>query len=174
MRSFNVLDPAECIFGKKVLEASAGTGKTFAIEHLVARLLKEAPQGEEPLALNQILVITFTRAAARELRMRIHATLKKRGLSFDGEQIFTIHGFCQKMVIRFGLEAGLFLFDQEPKPRVKFLTTLLKFLQTQEILCPEQLGILLSRRSPWELCRDLLEAPCPKVASSFSDTHKAS
>ena len=52
--------------GVRLLEASAGTGKTFALAHLVLRLVTE--QG---LNLDQLLVVTFTEAAADELRDRI-------------------------------------------------------------------------------------------------------
>ena len=172
MRSFNVLDPAASIFGKKMLEASAGTGKTFAIEHLVARLLLEAPEGEQPLSLNQILVITFTKAAARELRMRIHATLKKAGLSSEGGQIFTIHGFCQKMLTRFGLEANRFSFDSEKKSSIKQQSALLKFLKEQEALCPEQLGLVIGKKNLQDLCSDLLDAFCPDEGKTFAETQK--
>ena len=49
-----------------LLEASAGTGKTFALAHLVLRLLVE-----RRLGLRQLLVVTYTNAAAAELRDRI-------------------------------------------------------------------------------------------------------
>ena len=45
--------------GLRLLEASAGTGKTFALAHLVLRLVAEAE-----LSLAQVLVVTFTDAAA--------------------------------------------------------------------------------------------------------------
>ena len=54
--------------GVRLLEASAGTGKTFALAHLVLRLLSEGPT---PLSVEQLLVVTFTEAAATELRDRI-------------------------------------------------------------------------------------------------------
>ena len=56
--------------GTTFIEASAGTGKTRAITTLVARLVVE--QGWR---LDQILVVTFTRAATAELRDRIRRTL---------------------------------------------------------------------------------------------------
>lgn len=68
----DILDRHLPVFGHHFLEASAGTGKTFAIEHFVLRLLLES---DEPLLLNQILVVTFTRAAARELKARIRSNL---------------------------------------------------------------------------------------------------
>ncbi len=49
-----------------VIEASAGTGKTYTIEHLVVdRLLRT------PAKINEILVVTFTDKATSELRKRI-------------------------------------------------------------------------------------------------------
>ena len=63
------LDP-----GLRLLEASAGTGKTFALAHLVLRLLSE---GSKPLEVEQLLVVTFTEAAAAELRDRIARRLQQ-------------------------------------------------------------------------------------------------
>ena len=60
--------------GIRLLEASAGTGKTFALAHLVLRLLSE---GVQPLAVEQLLVVTFTDAAAAELRDRIARRLQE-------------------------------------------------------------------------------------------------
>jgi exodeoxyribonuclease V beta subunit len=57
--------------GTAVVEASAGTGKTFTITSLFLRLLLE--QG---LEVDQILVVTYTRAATAELRDRIRARLR--------------------------------------------------------------------------------------------------
>ncbi|MFL0792861.1 MAG: UvrD-helicase domain-containing protein, partial [Prochlorococcus sp.] len=57
--------------GLRLLEASAGTGKTFALAHLVLRLLTE---GQHPWG--EILVVTFTDAAAAELRDRIGKRLE--------------------------------------------------------------------------------------------------
>ena len=60
--------------GLRLLEASAGTGKTFALAHLVLRLLSE---GNQPLEVEQLLVVTFTEAAAAELRDRIARRLQE-------------------------------------------------------------------------------------------------
>ena len=49
--------------GIHLIEASAGTGKTFSITRLVAKLLIEHPQ---ITSITQILVMTFTKAAAQE------------------------------------------------------------------------------------------------------------
>ena len=55
--------------GVTVLEASAGTGKTYAVAALAARFVAE---GIAPL--DRLLVITFSRAATQELRDRVRAT----------------------------------------------------------------------------------------------------
>ena len=52
--------------GRTVIEASAGTGKTFTIAAVITRLV-----AEEGLPLERILVVTFTRAATAELKDRI-------------------------------------------------------------------------------------------------------
>lgn len=98
----------------RVLEASAGTGKTYTIEQLVANaLITPSPLLGRPLELNEILVVTFTKAAASELKDRIRAKLHSKLLEigedldlkrrvraalaeFDSASIFTIHGFCHK------------------------------------------------------------------------------
>lgn len=136
-QSFDVLNRRLNVLGHRFLEASAGTGKTFTIEHVVVRLLVE-----KQLLLEQILVVTFTRAATRELKMRIRTNIAQavRELSaqsssfdylqaiieggeerrrealrnlndalacFDRAQIFTIHGFCYRMLQEFAFEAGV-------------------------------------------------------------------
>ncbi|MFM7634335.1 MAG: UvrD-helicase domain-containing protein [Cyanobacteriota bacterium] len=60
--------------GVQLLEASAGTGKTFALAHLVLRLVTRP---HDPLPLEQLLVVTFTEAAAAELRDRIALRLQQ-------------------------------------------------------------------------------------------------
>jgi exodeoxyribonuclease V beta subunit len=57
--------------GLRLLEASAGTGKTFALAHLVLRLVAEAGH-----PLSRLLVVTFTEAATAELRDRIGQRLQ--------------------------------------------------------------------------------------------------
>ncbi len=76
MKTFQVLDRHLNLHQHYLLEASAGTGKTFSIQNIVIRLLIESSQ-EEPLLLNRILVVTFTRAATRELRQRIRSTIEQ-------------------------------------------------------------------------------------------------
>ena len=58
-----------------LLEASAGTGKTYNLERLVARLVE---RDDDPLDIRDILVVTFTNKAAREMEGRIRDLLVGR------------------------------------------------------------------------------------------------
>ena len=125
--------------GSKLIESSAGTGKTYAIASLYIRLLLE-----RTLQAREILVVTFMEAATEDLRKRIREKLREALLAFDGcrrgdlfvtklvEQvkdklkakrilysalqsfdeaaIFTIHGFCQKILQESAFETAS-LFD---------------------------------------------------------------
>lgn len=79
-KNLNKPDPLEIktfdLNSSSMIEASAGTGKTFTISNLVVRLLLEGlknGKGEKatPLDIEDILVVTFTNAAASDLRARI-------------------------------------------------------------------------------------------------------
>jgi exodeoxyribonuclease V beta subunit len=111
------LDPAR----HQVVEASAGTGKTYLIEHRVVDLLLST---DTPI--EQILVVTFTEKATAELRFRVRRLLEQvEGarehtaapdqphwvidaearhrltdalLGFDRASIHTIHAFCQRVI----------------------------------------------------------------------------
>ena len=132
--------------GTSLIEAGAGTGKTYTIAGIVLRLIIE--QG---MAVSRILVVTFTEAATEELKGRIRSRLKEAlgvfrgeaagdeflaGLAercagrretaaaeavqtlteairdFDESAIFTIHGFCNRMLRENAFESGA-LFDTE-------------------------------------------------------------
>lgn len=77
MKPFNVLSPDVDLHQHHLLEASAGTGKTFSIQNIVARLLVELGSQQEPLTLQKILVVTFTRVAARDLKKRIRLSIEQ-------------------------------------------------------------------------------------------------
>ena len=68
MRSFGIRDPLPQ--GTTLLEASAGTGKTWTVGALVTRYVAEGVA-----SLDQLLIITFGRAASRELRERVREQL---------------------------------------------------------------------------------------------------
>lgn len=73
MKPFDVLSRHENLTSSRLLEASAGTGKTHAIENIVARLLID----DAAVELEKILIVTFTRAATEELKVRVHKNLCK-------------------------------------------------------------------------------------------------
>ena len=56
--------------GKRLLEASAGTGKTFSLAHLILRLI-----AEKELSIRDILVKSFTKATASEIKSKISSRL---------------------------------------------------------------------------------------------------
>lgn len=139
------------LFGKRLIEASAGTGKTYTIANLYLRLLLPVSSKmdfERPLTVDQILVVTFTEAATAELKARIRNRIRDArkalllGVSddpflaqlldvmsqeeislgverllhaekqMDEAAIFTIHGFCQRMLSQNAFESRM-LFQQE-------------------------------------------------------------
>ena len=80
------------------VSAGAGTGKTAV---LVERFVRAVC--DEGLDVESVLVITYTRKAAGELRSRIRAALLERGRpdlarELDGAWISTIHGFCARLL----------------------------------------------------------------------------
>ena len=89
------------------VSAGAGTGKTAV---LVERFVRAVC--DRGLDVDSILVITYTRRAAGELRTRIRAALGERGRQdlareLDGAWISTIHGFCLRLLKAYPFAAGL-------------------------------------------------------------------
>ncbi|MGZ8290081.1 MAG: exodeoxyribonuclease V subunit beta [Telluria sp.] len=77
------------LHGSRLIEASAGTGKTWTIAALYLRLVlgHGGPDGfVRPLAPSEILVMTFTRAATRELSNRVRERLVEAAAYFRGER----------------------------------------------------------------------------------------
>ena len=75
------LDSLTCpLQGRVVIEAAAGTGKTYNIQNLVARLLLE-----KGYAIDEIVVVTFTNAATAELKMRIRKILTDLAAVLEGK-----------------------------------------------------------------------------------------
>ncbi len=130
------LKVSECSFGGlNLVEAGAGTGKTYNITCLYVRAILE-----QHLLPKNILVLTYTEAATAELRSRIRSRileciealkghsdkpdeflnqiqqtynksdinhLKNALFSFDEAAVFTIHGFCQKLLREQSLAFGV-------------------------------------------------------------------
>jgi len=97
-----------------VISAGAGTGKTKTLVARYLRLLLERVQREGehlPRPFDHLLAITYTNAAAAEMRERIDHALRELGLlslarQIDGAWISTIHGFCERVIRRHALTVG--------------------------------------------------------------------
>lgn len=107
-----------------VIEASAGTGKSYTIRQLVLRAIEE-----RGTAISDILVVTFTRATAAEMQQTLRDALRKRIADleivletddrnlrltrlrkalaeYDNAQVLTIHSFANAVLDQFAFEAG--------------------------------------------------------------------
>ena len=105
------------------LSAGAGCGKTFVLtERFLACLEPEDGRSDGVARLGQLVAITFTERAAREMRDRIRSACRTRLLDADGEQvgywlnllremdsarISTIHAFCGSLLRAHAVEARL-------------------------------------------------------------------
>jgi len=117
--------------GSNLIEASAGTGKTYSIAILVLRLILE-----KQIPIEKILMVTFTKAAVAELESRIRKFVRKAyqfacGIpiddqtiievvgdadiekirllrdavqSLDSLSVMTIHSFCQQVITQYPFE----------------------------------------------------------------------
>ena len=78
------------LHGARLIEASAGTGKTYTLAALYLRLVlghgRDTTAFERPLLPPEILVVTFTEAATRELRERIRDRLAQAARCFAGRE----------------------------------------------------------------------------------------
>ena len=95
--------------GKNLLvSAAAGSGKTAV---LVERIIELVTEGEEPLDIDRLLVMTFTKSAAAEMRERIGTAIEKRLAEHPDDahlqmqsamihhaQITTIDSFCLSVI----------------------------------------------------------------------------
>ncbi|MEX1214648.1 exodeoxyribonuclease V subunit beta [Saccharospirillum sp.] len=121
------------LHGRQLIEASAGTGKTYNITRLYLRLLLE-----QQLSVEQILVMTFTKAATAELKGRLgqlireahdhwgeinepfftelanrieapkaRALLHNALLNLDEAAVYTIHGFCKRALTQQAFASGI-------------------------------------------------------------------
>ncbi|AZZ97761.1 exodeoxyribonuclease V subunit beta [Pseudoalteromonas sp. R3] len=139
------LDPQTMpLSGHNLIEASAGTGKTYTITGLYLRYLLglvDSKTQSTPFSVEQILVVTFTEAATQEIKDRVrrrivqardallgdeckdtlinellaqvedqesaYHLLDAAAKSMDEAAIFTIHGFCQRMLKQHAFESNL-------------------------------------------------------------------
>jgi len=149
--------------GISLIEAAAGTGKTYTIEGLYLRLVLK-----KQLPVEQILVVTFTRAATAELRDRTykrlarardafagtpvaddellsHLTahypsraradrlLRQALMDFDRAAIFTIHGFCQRVLYENAFETGSAFNAELLQDQTPFLTEVVEDFWRQRV-----------------------------------------
>ena len=172
--------------GIRLVEASAGTGKTHAITTLVVRLVVE-----RGLEIDRILVVTFTEAATAELRSRIRSRLRTalaiaRGdkaddpelgpmlraagivarsrlalalANIDRASVFTIHGFCHRALLDSAFDSGA-RFDVELLPDTQALRdeALYDFWSNRlSSAPPEVVGSLRAQKMRPSSCRSLVE-----------------
>ncbi len=148
----NILDPADiALTGRHLIEASAGTGKTFNITRIYLRALLEKERN-----VQSILVLTFTEAATDELKQRIaeyiqyavefwwdtddeflvniqqridkqhgYNLLKLALVDMDEAAIFTIHGFCQRLLTQYSTSFG---YSSDAEVVIDVRSALLNFI----------------------------------------------
>ncbi|MGE4318714.1 MAG: exodeoxyribonuclease V subunit beta [Deferribacterales bacterium] len=162
-----------------LIEANAGTGKTYTITALTARMIIE-----RSIPIEQILVVTFTKAAVSDLRAKIYGRLTElkdgfeNGSStdsftqkyisahpdeketaigrlntairdFDMNSIFTIHGFCQRMLTENSF-SGRIAYDTEMTGDMKelLLTPVRDFWRKYIYALPKDTAEIFVKDSP--------------------------
>ena len=86
-----------------IIEASAGTGKTYTLQSIVLKLLVE----KKIESVKNLLLVTYTEKAAGELKDRIRKILEEAGClpsDFDEVTICTIHSFCRSLLTEYAFE----------------------------------------------------------------------
>ena len=78
--------------GPLLILAGAGAGKTKTVTHRIIHLIKEGIPG------SQILAITFTNKAAKEMRERVTLNLEKEGLQEERPFVSTFHSLCVRIL----------------------------------------------------------------------------
>jgi exodeoxyribonuclease V beta subunit len=164
-----------------VLEASAGTGKTFTLEHLVVELILSAD-----VPIERILVVTFTEKATNELRLRVRSKLEalsrgegpppddaqlgagdfwtlddaaetklRRAIhAFDGATIATIHAFCQRVLRENAFSSGRLFEEEQVDGRDSFARALREALRREVARDPARAPWLeAALRTGWSIAR---------------------
>ena len=122
-----------------LVSAAAGSGKTAV---LVERIIQEVTQDEHPIDIDRLLVVTFTKAAAAEMRQRVGRAMEnaltdrpgdkrlQRQLSLlHNAQITTIDSFCQNIIRNY-----FHVIDLDPVYRVADDTEIKIILQKQRCI----------------------------------------
>src|SRR5579872_1933711 len=179
--------------GPMLVVAGAGTGKTSVLIHRIANLVNE--KHAKP---DEVLALTYTVAAAQEMRDRVHSLLGKP------IQSATFHDYCLNLLRRAGKDFGvldekdlwIYLRKRLPELRLKhyvkaadvskFLNDLLDFLSRchDELVTPEKYADYVSRlergelaiprvaKSKEELSHDEVIARCREISEVFSTTER--
>ncbi|KKB36785.1 helicase-exonuclease AddAB subunit AddA [Bacillus thermotolerans] len=110
--------------GRDILvAAAAGSGKTAV---LVERIIRKITSKEDPVNIDELLIVTFTNAAAAEMRQRIGSALegamdedpasphlRRQGTLLNKAHISTLHSFCLEVVRKY-----YYLIDVDPAFRI--------------------------------------------------------
>ena len=94
--------------GDLLISAAAGSGKTAVLTERVLSLITDR---ENPVDIDRLLIVTFSNAAAEEMRQRIaqrlyekmeqepeNAALRRQSLLLGNAEICTIHAFCYRLI----------------------------------------------------------------------------
>ena len=198
--------------GERLIEASAGTGKTYTIAALYLRLLLGLGGDAafaRPVNVEELLVVTFTEAATEELRGRIRSNIHELRIAclrnstdnplyaslldeiadrdhaagvlllaerqMDEAAVFTIHGFCQRMLSLNAFESGM-LFEQtliEDESRLRFRACA-DFWRRHCYPLPRPVAEMIhaSWKGPQELLKSIdryLQGEAPRIKNPPSD-----
>jgi len=162
----------EHVRGPMLVVAGAGTGKTTVLTRRIARLVVERHARPD-----EILAVTYTENAAREMRERVQAELY--GTDVSKLQVTTFHAYCNNLLIRCGKQFGV--LDEKDlwiylRKRIRelhlnyfvraanvsqFLDDLLDFMRRcqDELVGPEKYAEYVRRL-------ELGELPIPRVSKS--------
>lgn len=155
--------------GRMSLESTSGSGKSFT---LVSRCQYMVKEGIKP---SRILVFTFTKKAANELKTRISAAI---GTDADKMTICTYHSFCGKILRKFpeytGRTRNFTIYDEDEK------NAILRKLQASFKQAPAKLGVIASfisdfktrGLSPSSALSEQITSPYGRVCALIYDAYQ--
>lgn len=130
--------------GTLLVSAAAGSGKTAV---LVERVIRMITDPDHPVDVDRLLIVTFTRAAAAEMRERLSAALAKKMAEEPDNPVYlhqqmllprayisTIHGFCSRLLQEFSTQAQIpfgFKVAEEGQTKLLKLQALNEVLEQQ-------------------------------------------
>ncbi len=176
-----------------VVEASAGTGKTYFLEHRVVDLILAGAE------LGQILLVTFMEKAVAELRLRIRdlldrlarqtedtaasgapcweiddaarARLRAAVTAFDHAPIFTIHGFCHRVLVEDAFAAHRLFQQTQVADEVAFEAAFSALLREQLARVPADRELLAAYLETGKTVDDLrtMLLRCARTGASLRE-----